>query len=645
MMSKFRNLFTTIPQSTMRQWRSTPTYIFLTWRWGTWIFALIWYFTLPSNPAPNQIFVQRLCLIITFFYTLAVTLHAPVSRFFLTRFPGWTYKSASRKEQNLTRSLSQARRKSLDPEEETRIIGPLVNTRNVYLNVSIHVCDVLVCGLITYFSAVNSGPPFGIGSPFYRYGLSAAMAAGFSYSYGGGFLATLGYSFFVVFGALVHAPGQTIFYSVWQNPLDLAGSLIDAPLVALLAAYLANQLNKAILSKRQHQDNLRRESSLRGVSEMLITEANDQVQLLRRSVRAIRQGGHFDRLVIALIHQDPDVEPRPDFETYVEADISDEEHPDVSEELIMLVTKTGRRHASFDLLPEQPRSARYGLAYLYQPFFKEKQLYLVIGAESMRTTPFDQRQEEFLAIVGPQLIVALENIRLTEETAELATLAERSRIAREIHDGIAQLLYMLSLNGETCAALVQRAASTSADANRALAPVSQSLDTLVTISKQALWETRHYMFMLRPLIDDGMTLTQMLTNQLREFEAISGLSAHLEIEGQEEKFNGNSLRNQRLLQVGTAIFRITQEALTNAYKHASASQLEVRLRQQPAAISVEISDNGKGIAFSGYAPGSEKIYSGRGLSGMRERAVELGGTLEVSTITSGGTCVIASIPL
>jgi signal transduction histidine kinase len=207
------------------------------------------------------------------------------------------------------------------------------------------------------------------------------------------------------------------------------------------------------------------------------------------------------------------------------------------------------------------------------------------------------------------------------------------------------LLYMLSLNSETCLALVERASGAQGQENSTLAPVKQYLEKQVTISKQALWETRHYMFTLQPLISGTTTLTQMLTTQLNEFEAISGLPARLEVQGSEEPLNGDALRNQRRVQVGTAIFRITQEALTNAYKHAQASQLEVHLRHQPERITVTISDNGRGMTFSGDAAGFEKIYTGRGLQGMRERAAELGGAVEIRPGANGGTCVVASIPI
>ena len=104
---------------------------------------------------------------------------------------------------------------------------------------------------------------------------------------------------------------------------------------------------------------------------------------------------------------------------------------------------------------------------------------------------------------------------------------------------------MLSLNSETCLALVERTVDATEPGNTSLAPIKEYLEKQVTISKQALWETRHYMFTLQPLITGNTTLTQMITTQLQEFEAISGLSTHLAIEGHEEPLNGNQRRNQR----------------------------------------------------------------------------------------------------
>lgn len=640
-MSQMRTIFSGLPQSTLRQWRSTPTYIFLIWRWGTWLFAFLWYLNLPRANLPYIHPIMPICLVLTCLYSLVTTFYAPVSRVLLILLPGRSArarKRAGRRKNN---------RQLLTTRAETRIFSPLIDTHRHSWNIAIYCFDVLFCGLIMYLSAVNESAPFGEASPFYRFGLSAILVAGFTYSYPGGLLAALGYSLFAIAGAFIYPPGQntTLFSYDRANHLgiDLLGSLIDAPIVAMLAAYLANQLNKAIHSKRQVQEHDRRERALRGVSEILVMGNSDQVTLLRRSVKAIRQGGRFEKLVISLVRHEQGQDPRPDFDTYVETDVAAEGLPDVSQELVSLVAKTGHGHKSFDALAETLDNSPHGIARLYLPFCKDGQIYLVIGAERLRTTPFQERQEEFLQTVGPQLIVALENIRLTAETATLATIAERGRIAREIHDGIAQLLYMLGLNSETGLALVERAAS--AGGGEALGALKEALQRQVTISKQALWETRHYMFTLQPLINGHVTLKQMLETQVREFTTISGLPTNLRVEGQPESFGGDARHNQRRMQVGTAIFRITQEALTNAYKHARASQLEVMLHYGPERIDVEICDNGRGLPTAELTATAEPIYSGRGLRGMRERATELGGTCQICPGSNGGTHVTASIPV
>jgi signal transduction histidine kinase len=253
--------------------------------------------------------------------------------------------------------------------------------------------------------------------------------------------------------------------------------------------------------------------------------------------------------------------------------------------------------------------------------------------------------------VGAQLLVALENIHLTEQTIQLAASAERGRIAREIHDGVAQLIYMLSINAETCATQAHRMAEASDEDGELLTPLAEHLDRQVTISKQALWETRNYMFSLRPLMTGSTTLTQMLRNQLREFETISSLPVRLEVVGSETSSEEGQHKASHQAQVGTAIFRIVQEALTNAYKHAEATELLVCLCYKVDGIEVVIADNGHGLLSANDSSNlanqgeRQRIYSGHGLNGMRERASELGGTLTITQSPAGGVQVQAWIPV
>jgi len=422
-------------------------------------------------------------------------------------------------------------------------------------------------------------------------------------------------------------------------------------LIAILTAYMTTLLNGLTRLKRREQDSVRRQRSLLRVSETLVAGASNVEQLLQQSVKQFRQGGHFEYLVIALITFDENTQ-HPQIETFVESGWVEATPAKTSRDCIHQVAQSGEKLIVFE--PQQHQEGEtesIGLARLYLPFKKEDQVYMVIGAEMSRKTPLEERQENFLTIVGTQLMMALENLLLTEQAADLAAAAERGRIAREIHDGIAQLIYMLSLSSETCVALLRRISETSTEEASMLAPVSERLDKLVTISKQALWETRHYMFTLKPLMSGSTTLTQMVTNQLHEFEAISGLPVELAVQGTEAASNGDQRHARKIARVGTAIFRITQEALTNAYKHAHATQIHVQLHYQPQCIEVQITDDGKGLRteeaadLQGINAEQERIYSGHGLRGMRERAEELGGTFQISPGYDGGTCVQASIPI
>jgi signal transduction histidine kinase len=641
-----------VTQASLRRLRNTPTYFFLIWRWVTWLYALLVIVVMhvPLNLA-------LLPLAVTFIQALVVTLYAPVFQIFLPDLPGLKklQSPGPRKEQKSRRQRrlpGSRRQQPMAADDEAEILKPLSATNNPKWDIVIYGLDVIICGLVTYYGGIFGNPPFGSGSPFYRYGLSTILVAAFTYRYRGGLAAAFGYEAIILFGAFFPPPLH--LHPLMLNIQDFVGSLIDAPLVALLAAYLATLLNGLTQSKRREQDTVRRQHSMLRVSETLVAGASDRLQFLQKSAEQIRKGGHFERLIVALAAHDGDGKNTAlEIGSYVESGVAEAISPDKSETLIEQAAQTGEKLITFEPLEGEQGQGNdsYRIARLYLPVSKEGQVFMVLGAESTRHTPFDQKQENFLTIAGAQLLIALENMRLTEQATELAAAAERGRIAREIHDGIAQLIYMMSLNTETCVALVQRAAESSDEETQRLAPVAERLDKLVTISKQALWETRHYMFTLKPLISGTSTLTQMLTNQLREFEAISGLPAHLEVEGVEEIPNGDQRRARKIAQVGTAVFRITQEALTNAYKHANATRVAVDLRYLPDSVEVEIDDDGRSPVTlpHSYDLDSEgerqRIYGGHGIRGMRERAEELGGSFEIMQQATGGTSVRARIPM
>ena len=632
-----------ISETTLRRMRSIPSYIFLLWRWTWWLYALAWI----SFGSAHYLFLY-LFLAVTFIQAMIVTLYSPIFELLLPGTPS-TWSGEAKKRDRKRRWFSK-RVVPLAPDRELEIIPPLLRSRNIYKNIAIYGLDVLICGLATYFCAVYS-TPFGNGSPFYRYGFAPVFLAAYVFRYRGGLAAAIGYDLFVLLGVFLHPP---LFHQSYTLSVqDLLGSLFDAPLVAIFTAYMSNVLNSYTRNKRREQDSVRRQKSLLRVSQHLLQTSSDRQRFLQSSAEEIRKGNHFARVVLTIISS-PGGEI--EIDTIIDTGIAGVESSSESEQIALQVARSGEKLVTFEPDASEPDAAGKGLARMYLPFKREgdSAVYLVLGGESIRSTPFDYRQENFMNIAGAQLVIALENIRLTEQAAEFAAAAERGRIAREMHDGVAQLIYMLSLHSETCVALVERlSAMLDEEEAQALAPIAERLEKLTTLSKQALWETRHYMFTLKPLIHGTSTLTQMITNQLHEFESISGLSVQLQVEGEEALPGADRRQVRRQAQVGTAIFRITQEALTNAYKHAGAARLHVRLCHGPGCVEVEISDDGQGLPASltthsnhdGSQLDVQRFYSGHGIRGMRERAEELGGTCEVSQQRAGGVSVLARIPL
>lgn len=663
MTSQPKTSLKTLSGSTMRRLRNTPSYFFLIWRWSMWLYALVTTLYSPLSNTP----IMHVLLVITFLQTLTVTLYAPVLQIFLPNLPRLRAMRTARQ--------TAQRRQPLAEDEDADIMTPLASTHNRYWDVAFYALDVVICGLVMYFGVSGVTPAFGDGSLFYRYGISTIFAAALAYRYRGGLAAALGFELFVLLGVVLPPfnanPGNT------PTVIDYVGSLVDAPVVALLSAYVATLLKNYTQSKRREQDNARTQQALVRVSETLIRGAHDRQQLLQTSASQMRQGGHFQRLVIALVetsaedddepqeHEQAQVQEQVQNLRYIEADVDVPTVllPSKDEAPFQRVLQSGKKLIMFEPLHE-PENKGYFLARLYIPLLKDGRVQLILAAEGRRQAPFNEKQEKFLTISGTQLLLVLDNLRLTEQTIRLAGAAERGRIAREIHDGIAQLVYMLSLNAETSATQARRIAEASEEDAELINPLAARLENLVTISKQALWETRNYMFNLKPLMSGSTTLEQMISNQLREFQAISGLATYLEIDSQngtttsEGKSKGKSegdtgvqvRRSRHYAQVGTAIFRIVQEALTNAYKHAEATQIQVALHQRTNGIEVTIRDNGRGLQKTAYDyelatnGEQERMYSGRGLQGMRERAAELGGTVTITSLAGNGTQILAYIP-
>jgi len=208
------------------------------------------------------------------------------------------------------------------------------------------------------------------------------------------------------------------------------------------------------------------------------------------------------------------------------------------------------------------------------------------------------------------LIVELEESRAA--LAEAAALGERQRLAREMHDVLAHSLSGLVLNLESARLLAER--------DGAEPEVMVSIDRAHHLAKNGLQEARRAIRMLR---GDEVPGPQRLAALAAEFEDDSGVKCTFDMVGPERDLGSDG----RL-----TLYRVAQEALTNARKHAHAQRVELFLAYEPTGTRLTVED----IAIGDDGDRSpEGDGAGYGLTGMRERAALLGGTLTAEPTEAG----------
>lgn len=210
---------------------------------------------------------------------------------------------------------------------------------------------------------------------------------------------------------------------------------------------------------------------------------------------------------------------------------------------------------------------------------------------------------------------ALDRLRLSE--AERATLEERTRLARELHDGLAQDLWFAKLKHERLVPHVP-------EEHRILAAeVTQAIDAAIAEAKQAV-------VTMRAAEERERSLEELVSRTVDEFASRSGVRADLSLA---------DLPRSLEPRTQVEVLRILQEALTNVRKHADATVVRVSVEVAEGGLRVTIIDNGRG-----FRP-EETSGEGLGVQGMKERARLLGGDLIVSSEPSGGTAVQLEVPI
>jgi len=239
---------------------------------------------------------------------------------------------------------------------------------------------------------------------------------------------------------------------------------------------------------------------------------------------------------------------------------------------------------------------------------------------SVEQEAFTEQDIVIFQSLGDQVAIAIENARLYARSKELATVEERNRLARDLHDSVTQTLSSLNILVEGW-----RQQINGGKAYR----LESYLDRVGEITDQTLKEMRLMVYELRPAGLDQRGLLDVLHHRLEVVEKRFGIEARLV---SEEIFELPDNMEDEL-------YWIAHEALNNALKHAGADRVTVNLHQRDGNFVLVVTDDG-----CGFDVNPETLCRGVGLGNMEERAKKLDGTLEIETTEGSGTTIRATIP-
>lgn len=248
----------------------------------------------------------------------------------------------------------------------------------------------------------------------------------------------------------------------------------------------------------------------------------------------------------------------------------------------------------------------------------------VLDIESVEVDGFSEADMFTAQTLADQLAVAIENARLYEETGQMAVMEERNRMAREIHDTLAQ--------GFTGIILQLEAAEQTLSENSP--ELERHLNQAGNLARKSLAEARRSVWNLHPQALEQLPLPEALGQEVEKFTRDTGVDA---------RFVASGDRRDLRPELEAGLLRICQEALANVRKHAKATVTEVELVFDESAIRLTVSDDGVGFATTTPTRTSKKRGS-FGLISMQERARGLGGTFEVQSNKGEGTLVNIVIP-
>jgi signal transduction histidine kinase len=240
--------------------------------------------------------------------------------------------------------------------------------------------------------------------------------------------------------------------------------------------------------------------------------------------------------------------------------------------------------------------------------------------QRIESSAYSHIEQEILESFAVHAAIAIENSSLYRQAQERAAVEERRRLARELHDSVAQLLYSMILMNSGWEKMAKR---------NLLSSPAEAFKQLGEINLQALKEMRLLIHHLRPSNLEEMGLVNALRQRLETVEQRAGIKIELEVNGELPPIP---------VYLEDELYAIVQEALNNSLRHSSASKVTVEIELVEDELILSVQDNGVGFEI-------QNVKQGIGLSSMKERARKIDGEIEMTSQPGQGTMVKVKVEI
>ncbi len=244
--------------------------------------------------------------------------------------------------------------------------------------------------------------------------------------------------------------------------------------------------------------------------------------------------------------------------------------------------------------------------------------YLTNKVGSPEFTADDQRLVELFAL---HAAIAIDNARLHQQAADLAIVRERERIGRDLHDGIIQSLYAVSLSLEDVPEMMITSRS------EAEGRVDAAIDSL----QSSIRELRNFIYGLRPETFDGADLPAGLIALAEQFRYNTLIEVDVDVD--------REVSTTIAPEDGTQLLHLAREALSNAARHARAAHVAVTFHRESGGATLRVSDDG-----IGFDPSAGVAEGHHGLANMRARAEAIGASFQAESALGAGVRIIVVLP-